>query len=119
VALPDSPFDTADALSGDDASTAEDPGFPVVTALVVAVGEILTICTLILPGTVFKLLGYLVGLLVTLPAIGVHRQLLRRRVAVVGVSSSATGEMIVRVATVLGMLLCAGNAVLLALAWSR
>ncbi len=117
--MPDSPFESDYALSVDDAPAAEDPGFPFVTAIVIAIGEIFTICTLVLPGTVFKLVGYLAGLLVTLPAIGVHRQLLRRRIAVAGVSSSATGELIIRLATGLGMFLCAGNAVLLAMAWSR
>jgi hypothetical protein len=119
MALADPPFDTDNDYSRASTSTGDDPGFPIVTAFVIALGELLTAFALIVPGTVFKLVGYLIGLLVALPAIGVHRQLLRRRTALSGVVSTSTSDLVMRFATALGLLLCAGNAVLLALAWSR
>jgi len=119
MTLPDSSFDTLMGPGSEDSSPAEDPGFPIVTALTIGAGEFVMVCTLILPGTIFKLVGYLIGLLVTLPAIGVHRQLLRRRSALAGIVSTSTGERLVRTFALLGMSLCVANAVLLALAWSR
>jgi len=119
MTLPDSSFDASVVIGSGASSPVDDPGFPVVTALVIGAGELVTLCTLVLPGSIFKLVGYLTGLFVTLPAIGVHRQLLRRRAAVAGIVSTSTGDWLIRMFTFLGMLLCVGNAVMLALAWSR
>ena len=117
--LPDSSFDSPVAFENSGSSRFDDPGFPILTAVAIGLGELVTVCTLILPGTMFKLIGYLTGVLVTLPAIGLHRQLLRRRTALAGVVSTSTGELFVKMFAFLGMCFCVANAVLLALAWSH